>query len=1538
MLGRRILTRITRLGLSMYAMIWCMSFTVCAYDDPIADMAVGSRMALLSEITEVPSEGVDGPEDPEISPTPPDVLNTTEDSFPGDASAQPGEDDAVISEEGEDATTEDGDVLIEDDAEGEPIEDEPIEDEVVPEEEPLEAALNETKKSSKLMGTEGIVFDVDGITITTIYYNAWSADGNKSFSVSGIGGLETLDPENITYTLVDVSPQEWGDYITLGKKEDGTGYIYATYQLEGAKYLRCKIKATYTTDDGEYTATCPVVVYVPCWDIDIGVNGADYYYKYIRDWRTNNNITFDIIVTEVPCDLDRISWEFYDVTDGNKTIDFKTMDPDYLSLTEVESTRFTYTEVGKTLWFGKNFTDHTIGIRAIHDNTYVDALNHTIYANNVTDYKELIPRWYPTASEIKFETVNTTLRRINESFPIKATDQDGNPLDSDYLQYFISPTGTLDDLTTNYNGVRIDYSAVTFPSYYSRYYGAADDFYVVARYNQTEEMYSDFVHIKVVLPVKDVAIYWGDTNMDGQTWSGDTNWSIWLDLINSNKTLGIDGKQVHWTYEEVIDGETVSIPDPDARGLVLKYDNDFGIELRNRLTIYFRTTGFKPGLFKLTANYDNKYKDVDGNPIVGDELSSTFYINISRGYNFNVTQIMLGDTEYTIESNKTITIPITGAIAENGSIREEIPATELDPYRLRWGITKPGDNSIFNISSLPVTWNQNKTVCTINVGELTDATEYDLVARYYNKGYPYDYNKNYVEERAHLTPKLPIPDVEAHLSEAAVKVQVYNGNNLVPVTIRDISETSPKYLSYRIKSVTLTDPELSKYVTAVPSQDGRSINLQATDDAVNELSVLLKKKYTTGVNITANVYGNVRTLMTLENLTVTFGSTKLATKDVTVDGTLEFDSYYNTKEIKAIPFSGAKVKEVVPVDAKALAKLGFEVVEGTTYIKTTANVPTTKSGSFKVKAILDDSEINHMEPGYSVVVTVKYKVISTAPKLTVDKTTITLNPKTQDRQVITLNLTGVQNDYTDVKCKLLDSKNNEAKGMLTVSKSYYYGSSSGTVTVSTNSNTTVGATYKLQIMPYSTAGGREGAAKTVTIKTVTAANAAKTGITIKAAGGLDVYAPSKILYLTSTGKNLDLYGKKPVYLNITLKNGTEITRKFELEYTERNNTLWLAQQTEGVIGSFPFFEQGLAGQTINIKLGYNTTEGIVNGTYSTKIAATKFTPKLGLTKVSVNPDYMNKSSFVDIPITDYYSGYYNYSIALDDGKSQSVPLVAERIGSLRSAVIRVKVNGTDPSTLAGKTFSVKITPDIPDNKGGTSVCKITFLNPAKSKASVTAKAKGSIDAVKDGSNVTITLTYKNTYVTNNTYRYASLIKITKAVKGKEQDVTYMFNRNGGYYNDPIVIRRGGNLEAGTYKAYVSGHILDKDGRMAYINTTVSFKVVRSKTGTTVKPSLIKLINRDYVRSATLYIAPKTAGVNAIRTVKITGAYNESMRITKTSDGVYKLEFVEGHVEGSKGKKGWQVLTKYITKSVPLEVYYQGSTTPDKVSAKVKINP
>ncbi len=1538
MLGRRILTRMTRMGLAMYATLWCMSFTVCAYDDPIADMAVGGKTALLSEAAEdaLPGEELSQPGD--------NAALTEEDAEIVEA---PAAEDAEAPDEADPAEASDEeDALIDDDVEGGEDLDEEIE----------EIADEDSNSSIMAAGETGICFNVTSLTIEELDY------GEFPLKVLGQGEIGGIAAENLTLTLEGV-PEAMQRYISISKGSSGYFDLNVGYGVEGGKYIPFKINATYVDGENEYSAAINVVIYIPCYSIHVeaftpdGSGWWDYENPTIRNFNTSNSLIVDVGSTECPFNISRTTLEIWDMVTDTQLYPGDTS-PDYITFTENPVTSVSHSSLARNLSFGKDFDGHKLELRAIHNNDYVDAdgqlIERTAYVAKMT----LIPRYFAPVESITLNSQDMTVTDISLNYTLQAMGDDGTvPLDPDFLSYWISPTPDLTNLTDEYCGVRI-YSPGYY--YYERDYGFrfdsdyswvdANEFYVVARYNRTEPALFDSYKVKVASPATSLYMY-------GRCSDG------WYDLATENATIrshnqlevtlqdenyeAIDGSQVHLKIYEIFGEEKEEIS-PEARGI--SFNPTFSPVSRTPVWNVFNMSfvgGFEPGDFEVEVTYDNEFKDISGTTVTSESITQTFNVSVTKGYAVDVKTLHFDKDIVPITESldpTEVELVLEGGIAGNATTNRTIEFEDLDPNRMRWGFTEPGSDQFLIYSGNTYQINGDTAKLTI-MGTLGDY-EVDFVAMYYNKGdYYYNASAVPVVARAHIVSRREIPSVEAHLSETSVKVQVYNGKNYVPVTIRTTNVNESRYLKYNmLDTVRLTNEELNNYVTAEVSEDGKSINFKAKELSSSEITALLKKSFTTGVEVRANVYGNDLTLNTSENLTITFGNTKLATKDVKVAETLQFDSFYSEMETKQINFTGAEVKEIVPIDAAALSKLGFEVVEGTTNITSNANIPKTKSGSFKVQAVLADSEINNLPENYNVTVTVKYKVINSVPKITLDKKTLTLNPVTRDSESIVFTFSGTYTPAsTGIRTKVLDANNNPVDGALLVFKSYY-GGYQGTIFVNTTSSTEVGKTYKLQVMPYNYGNDKEGAVQVVTIKTVTQANAEKTNITVKATGGINVYNPSQNLTLTFTGKNLDMFGKYPAYIGMELKNGTDVKEYFDVsKYTSNTSTLTVAPYLRDK--DFVLYDAGLAGETVTIKVGFKLGEGsdLTYATYDAKIAATKVTPKLELTKVTINPahgDTIDGSKVVCIPISNLGNRHFDYTIEFDCGNGITPPFDNSTGYAYGKDIINIYTILAGISSMYGKTCTVKITPVVPGGNAGTAVCKITVLNPAKSKITASAKAKGSIDTVKYGQNVTVTLSYKNTYVHELTNRRTYVTNITKKENGKEVDYINYFYTASIRETDTVNISRRSesNLAAGTYKAYLSTRIYDGSGTYAYINTTVNIKVVRSKTQTTVTPSPVKLINRDYARSATVYIAPKAAGVTGIREVKITGAYADYMAITPSGKGVYTLTFRDGYVEKSKIKQLWEAITKNVTKSVTMEVYYVGSTTPDKVTAKVKINP
>jgi hypothetical protein len=245
--------------------------------------------------------------------------------------------------------------------------------------------------------------------------------------------------------------------------------------------------------------------------------------------------------------------------------------------------------------------------------------------------------------------------------------------------------------------------------------------------------------------------------------------------------------------------------------------------------------------------------------------------------------------------------------------------------------------------------------------------------------------------------------------------------------------------------------------------------------------------------------------------------------------------------------------------------------------------------------------------------------------------------------------------------------------------------------------------------------------------------------------------------------------------------------------------------------------------------------------------------------------------------------------------------------------------------------------DTPLKTKSTTV-KITVLDPTKANNApkLSAKALGSIDAVRDDTSAIAEVTIKNVYDPDAHLDKIECVNITRKVKGKVVEFTDQFYilTNG---RDVIIEREGSdNLEPGTYQADLNV-TLDKavaSGKKSF-PVSFSFKVVRGKTGAAISV-LSYLINRDYDSKVTLVTGTKDAEVNSITKVEFAGNTYDGVYVLEETaeDGVYELKFAPGYVEKKSGKP----ITKAVTKTVPVNVYFDGSDTPDKINVKIVTNP
>ena len=817
-------------------------------------------------------------------------------------------------------------------------------------------------------------------------------------------------------------------------------------------------------------------------------------------------------------------------------------------------------------------------------------------------------------------------------------------------------------------------------------------------------------------------------------------------------------------------------------------------------------------------------------------------------------------------------------------------------------------------------------------------------------------NRTYVKNpeavcRLNISVKGDVPhdDYEAHLSDKSLKVEMYKSKNPLAVTFRNANTGSEVVVDdYEITDFRFTNNTLNNMGSMFNYgvlEDGKTININASKAFIDSGSVpsfikSYKKGISTGIEVSVKATINGTKVedkyTTNENVTITFDDALPKAKDIKSAGTLEFDSFKAGMEGLGVKFTGPEVGSIMAPttdkDKKAYDKAGLTVDSGTCTVNSTKQMPEKGSGKVNVLVFLNDTEYN-LPSNYNISVPVSYKITNGAPVLTLDQSSALLNCAPSDFLLVSFGIKGMTGD-TLVMCDVKDSKGHAINGTAPITASAFSSGTSGYVYLGANDGIEYGTSYKVEIYPQNVVSGRKGVKKVITVKTP--AEKAVQSFTTKQKGTIDAGIPMSAVYLTLSGKNVNLLLKTPVNVTTTLKNGKDISDL--LTYyafpDEKLNPVFILYEKS----PFLLLEKGLGGQQYVTKIAYNISGNTITTEYKGKISNSVVTPKLEESRISINPD-ANFNQTIRIPVTNLPGGEYKYDI-----KNNS-PFGINVTSELARDYVEIST-GTISDSEYGKTFEIAITPKAPEKYNATLsakavTLKIAVLNPKKNAAAMSAKVKGGIDAVRDDTNATAVISFKNIYDPESMIEDIVCKDIVLKGKGKSTPLPCYENFNCTIDGNKVIFTRmpGKNIQAGTYVATLAA-VLNNGG---HVTGTVEFKVVRGKTNTVVNPATAVLINRDNARYTTVYFSPKKNDANAIINATIVADKNKfdeyfSLEQIKDKPGTYRLRVQKGYYEKQVKKSIVSMITKEVTKNVKVNVYYNGSTEYETVTVKVKIKP
>ncbi len=1534
MFSKHFLVRFTRLGLTMYSLFWCMSFTVCASDHPIADLAVMDSVSIAAQAQE--PEGIQLPGDVDTLSVPTETEVTDEVIPDADTDADTAL-DAEADPEAEPVLVDDDEVLTEDESSD-------------------DASILDVEEPDNV---QAIYFNVSSVTIidyTEIY------DLDVECSESGV-----INPERLEYNFLDEDEQPvasiWG--VELKRESGSTKVTLDATKTQGGN-KKFYIEADYINSEGAtLTTTLPVVIRNVPTELDLN---SDH---------SSEGTTYDPNV------------DAYTITKGEDYLSF-----DIFSVTpdtrHLDANKFTWTltENGETvnpeergLKFSCFGNISTIGTKSTDFNGTANLILTATYSNTFTD---------AAGNEVSYPDVSIPIKIFIDTRPFRDTIK-AHFLSNEATVQLDSPTNTI-PFEIRYIDTERGYPPEGSYSFRGSVYFSAND--------EVDREFLEYLDVTLDQDVPSINVklkdnYLEDTAVIGKLLTQESiTVTPWVRLDFPGQETGLD------VPSEYITLYFKSGPPDNVNGIMLNTTSLTITDFTESYAINTITTDGEGTIdpsrlvYSLIDEVGDKVDSIPGvslQPVTGTtecildvsavKENTKFFIDAayknSEGTAMNVSipvlaQVLTEKVDFKVIPGGSASVDGKDIIINgiDGRLEFDLYSLEpegvlLDEYQITWDLLENG-KSVDETRGINFLTSADAALVSIYSSSSFNGTGTFEVVAVYDNSYT-DAAGNEVKGKSvnatctfTIDTRTIYDTIEAHFPDSSASVQIYNVTNTIPFVIRytDDERGCPSYKgmyfdrNVELNGVTEADKEIISYlnVTLHPSNQTIRINLPKSVVSDNTIVNKIIKKKSIKASLTVGLRvkeSDPYNYYTTENITISFAAAKPTVK---AENALTFDSFRspvenNLYQGRTVFFTGADVDYFEFVDPAAALKNGLIVDTNFNSINITEAAPT-KTGKKTVKVIvhLDDSEYR-LPADYTPVVPITYTIQDGAPTLAVSSTSFQLNSFAKESCRVNYNLTG-DISKTNIAYKILDSKGKDisSAGNLTVNVQPYDGGDHGYISIKCNDNTVDGQTYKVSVYPeyksWIFKNGKTGKAKTITVKTVAGKNKDNISVTSKTKGTIDASIYGSSMNITLTGKNTCQDYKLPD-IKVYDSKMEEIDKSL-FEFTPNLiGTGYIVNETT----AFSLLKNGLGGQKVTVVFDYGEVLGKkLNATCSFKIAKSTVTPKLNVTTVNYNPDVPTGS--INTSITNLPGDTYKYRVAMTCGKD-NITLGYNTDCSGTNDIICIDTSAL--SRYAGKTISVKITPSVPSELGSITLpakaatFTIKVLNPAKKKASVTGKVKGSIDAVRDTTNATITLTYKNIYAPESTfvgYEYR-FFQQTKNANISCDDLFYVDDEY------PLVIKRkpGQNVAAGTYKALVISKF-KYIGEPLSLSTVVTFKVTRGgKTESAIKPeagnfagTTGKLINREYTRGLVYNATVKDENVNGISHISLggNGKFDEIFTLEQSPyiTWNFRLSMKSGYIEKNKGK----AITKAVTKTVPIEIYYEGSDVPDKINIKVTILP
>ena len=541
----------------------------------------------------------------------------------------------------------------------------------------------------------------------------------------------------------------------------------------------------------------------------------------------------------------------------------------------------------------------------------------------------------------------------------------------------------------------------------------------------------------------------------------------------------------------------------------------------------------------------------------------------------------------------------------------------------------------------------------------------------------------------------------------------------------------------------------------------------------------------------------------------------------------------------------------------------------------------------------------------------KLTVKTAAVALKLGTTSITLNKKVSDS--IKIKVTATPTDYRldiredqDIRLTATEKVNGKNTTVdKTESGELAFRFENGELLIQTTPNTPETATYKLYV--------KSGDSKEVTATVKVISGTAS--VSFSASGSMDLSFPKQTATLMPTFKNYK--GEITGYTCTIseLKSGKVVNEKFDVKFDGTAfNIRCIDDETD-------------LSSTYKVALTLKLNDGSTIDNYKNlKVKRTAVKLKLSTSKLTLNKLIGDEGSIAVSCATKGYAFTKPIVKQVTDKYKQP----AENQLNIRYADGRLYI-ATNEDTVYGMTYTVSLQAN---EKAAVQNVTVTIPTEAKSKVTVSLKASGKIDVIRDGSAVTVTPTYKNRLTATPA---GEALYIYNAADRSKTCVNHLFDiqsdGKGGY---SITKAEGVTLPTGTYKVRFEATF----GTTKMDPEEVSMTVIMGSTKLTNQMMGSTLFSKDRNDMAFIQFEAADAMLNDVLKVEIKDTkYKDAFEIIDCGDGLFAIGYKGGKIHSAIANL---ILKKNATITLNLNVYMAGNPTVDtakptvNTTAKVKL--